>query len=106
MIPLRAVLGRLRRRRLDAAAARRNRDEAAHCFYCGARFDGRGATARTVDHRLARSQGGSDGLANLVFACRACNARKADQEESAFVASPWLVARRSAVADDVDGTGR
>lgn len=105
MIPLREVLARLRRRRLDAAAARRNRDEAARCFYCGVGFDAGGAAARTVDHRVARSRGGTDGLANLVFACRACNSRKADQAEEVFVASAWLAWRRRSVAGGADRAG-
>lgn len=98
MIRFHDVLARRRHRRRDAAAARRNRDEADRCFYCHVSFEGDGRATRTVDHRLARSRGGTDGLANLVFACRACNARKADQVEEVFAASGWLAARRLAVA--------
>jgi 5-methylcytosine-specific restriction endonuclease McrA len=84
----------MRRRWRDAAVARRNRARGTHCFYCGAAFTGAGALARTADHRLARSAGGTDGLANLVFACRSCNQRKADAPEAEFVASDWLRRRR------------
>jgi 5-methylcytosine-specific restriction endonuclease McrA len=74
-------------------AARRNRSRGTHCFYCGTAFEGEGRRARTVDHRLARSAGGSERLANLVFACRACNQRKADHAEGDFTGSAWLRAR-------------
>ena len=47
-----------------------------------------------MDHRLARSRGGTEGLVNVVFACRACNDRKADSDEADFVASEWLRRRR------------
>lgn len=87
----------LRRRWREERAARRNRARATHCFYCGAAFDGgeEGPLARTADHRVPRSAGGTDGLANLVFACRACNQRKANRSEDEFVASEWLAARRA-----------
>jgi hypothetical protein len=39
------------------------------CFYCA-------APARDVDHLLPWSRVGIDGLANLVLACRRCNADK------------------------------
>lgn len=97
----------LRARRTDAARARRNRDRADRCFYCDVAFDDDGPGARTVDHRLARARGGSDGLANLVFACRACNARKADQPEAVFSSSLWLAQRKRAGAPlhrDPDGS--
>lgn len=92
------LLVRWRAWRADARAARRNRSRARECFYCGVAFDGRGALERTVDHRLPRSRGGAEGLANLVFACRACNQRKADQLEADFVRSAWLAERRRQVA--------
>ena len=81
--------------------AARNRATATTCFYCGVRFHGHGAGPdhRTVDHRIPRSRGGSDGLANLVFACYACNQRKRDRPEDEFVASDWLARRRAEVAE-------
>lgn len=42
------------------------------CFYCGSRL----ATGNPVDHVLPWSRVGIDGLANLVLACRRCNADK------------------------------
>ena len=86
-------MGFLRRWR-DDAPARRNRAEGTTCFYCGVVFQGVGREARTVDHRLAKSRGGHDGLANVVFACRACNDRKADSLEEDFLGSDWLRRRR------------
>lgn len=87
-----------RRARRVAAA---NRAQASTCFYCGVAFTGTGAGPdhRTVDHRIPRSRGGSDGLANLVFACYACNQRKRDRPEDEFVASEWLARRRADVAE-------
>jgi 5-methylcytosine-specific restriction endonuclease McrA len=91
---LRRGLDAWRRRRADAAAARRNRDSGTHCFYCGAAFEEGGELARTVDHRVPRGRGGHDGLVNLVFSCHACNQRKADKPEAQFVSSEWLQQRR------------
>jgi 5-methylcytosine-specific restriction endonuclease McrA len=77
--------------------AARNRAAASVCFYCGVPFDGDGARRRTVDHRVPRAAGGTDGLANLVFACGACNQRKGNRTEEEFVASAWLADRRREV---------
>ena len=72
-----------------------NRAAAASCFYCGVVFTESGPDHRTVDHRLARSRGGTDTLRNMVFACYACNQRKRDRLEEEFLASEWLATRRS-----------
>lgn len=83
--------------------AAQNRANSANCFYCGIVFtDEAVSSQRTVDHRIARSKGGSDALSNLVFACYACNQRKRDLAEDDFVASEWLARRRSVVADGTD----
>jgi 5-methylcytosine-specific restriction endonuclease McrA len=92
----RAAFRAWRRERRVAAA---NRARASTCFYCGVAFSGTGPDHRTVDHRIPRSRGGSDGLANLVFACYACNQRKRDRPEDEFVASEWLARRRADVAE-------
>ena len=84
----------LRSRREDHRSARANRARGTHCFYCGQAFTDEPSTARTVDHRVPRSAGGTDGLVNLVFACFACNQRKADRSEHEFLASEWLSLRR------------
>lgn len=83
--------------------AAHNRSQSATCFYCGITFSDEPASSqRTVDHRTARSRGGSDALSNLVFACYACNQRKRDLDEQDFVASEWLARRRSVVTDGTD----
>ena len=67
-----------RRRRLFDAPTRQAvfiRDGFA-CQYCGARLS---MTTGTRDHVVPRSRGGADTLANVVAACRACNARKDDR---------------------------
>ena len=94
-------MGFLRRWREDRPA-RRNRAQAKTCFYCGVAFGGDGTTARTIDHRLPRSRGGSDRLVNLVFACRACNDRKADGAEADVLTSAWLRARQDEQAGPCD----
>lgn len=99
---LRAAVAAWRAQRRDDAPARRNRTNASHCFYCGVAFAETGAHQRTVDHRLPRSRAGSDRLVNLVFACRACNQRKADMQEAEFFSSAWLARRRR----ELDTSGR
>jgi antirestriction protein len=79
------LIAPIRRWRAETPA-RRNGSRVTHCFYCGAAFTGTGRRQRTIDHRYPRSHGGGDGLDNVVFACRACNERKADQSEDEFVA--------------------
>jgi 5-methylcytosine-specific restriction endonuclease McrA len=95
---LRQALQDVADRRRVHRAARRNRSDGRRCFYCAATFEPIGPLARTVDHRVPRAVGGTDGLANLVFACQACNQRKANQPEDDFVASAWLEQRRRDVA--------
>lgn len=87
----------LREQRRADAPARRNRSRGTHCFYCGVAFEATGRRQRTIDHRLPRSRGGVDRAVNLVFACLACNRRKADTSEEEFLASAWLQERRLAV---------
>lgn len=96
-----AARARWRARRIAAA----NRAAASTCFYCAVRFTPAGPDHRTVDHRVPRSRGGSDGLGNLVFACFACNQRKRDRAEEDFLASTWLANRREDVAEARLGDG-
>jgi 5-methylcytosine-specific restriction endonuclease McrA len=63
-------------------------------------FEPSGPDHRTVDHRVPKSRGGTDGLSNLVFACFTCNQRKRDRPEADFLVSPWLVGRRAEVASN------
>jgi 5-methylcytosine-specific restriction endonuclease McrA len=90
-------LAEYRERRRSDAPARRNRASATHCFYCRVPFAATGSRQRTIDHRLPRSQGGNSRLVNMVFACQACNQRKADRHEDEFLASAWLRERRQTV---------
>jgi 5-methylcytosine-specific restriction endonuclease McrA len=105
-VTLRSALQRWRDNRSDARAARRNRSDGTTCFYCGIGFGPEGSSQRTVDHRVPRAAGGTDGLINVVFACRACNERKADGTEAALRSSAWLARRRLEVADRPDGPPR
>jgi len=103
----RAARAALRAWRRARRVAARNRASATTCFYCGVRFagHGHGPDHRTVDHRIPRSRGGSEGLSNLVFACYSCNQRKRDRPEDDFMGSDWLARRRSDVADRSHPTG-
>lgn len=47
------------------------------CAYCGVHENAAGGEL-TVDHYRPRSAGGTDDLANLVYACHRCNHYKAD----------------------------
>jgi 5-methylcytosine-specific restriction endonuclease McrA len=95
---LRDVLATIRGVLRSDPEVRRNRATGTHCFYCAVEFSGDGDLARTVDHRVPRGAGGTDGLANMVFACRGCNQRKRDLPEETFVASGWLARRKQAVS--------
>jgi len=60
--------------------------QCAYCQACAIRLE--------IDHVHPRSRGGSNRVANLVIACRACNEAKADQPLEAFLASrPDLLGR-------------
>lgn len=63
--------------------------DGARCRYCGS------AKHPTIDHVVPKSRGGSDEPANLVVACRSCNARKGDRTpgEASMVILPILVRR-------------
>lgn len=97
---IRRLLAEARARRAADAEARANRDRGTHCYYCGVAFSDGAGSDRTVDHRIPKSRGGPDLLVNMVFACRACNERKADRDEASFVASAWLSERRRSLTGD------
>lgn len=50
------------------------------CCYCSAPLtpDGQGERAPTIEHRLPRSRGGTNGLENLALACWKCNNDRGD----------------------------
>jgi hypothetical protein len=56
-----------------------------HCVWCSLAFTRE--RRPTLEHLIPRSQQGSDGQANLLLACLACNAARGDQE-----ALTWLAA--------------
>lgn len=61
------------------------------CQYCGILCHPRRRMRpdkATIDHRIPRSQGGSNAMANLVTACWACNNRKGNLPASALFDSP------------------
>ena len=49
-----------------------NRLLASNCFYCGS------SERITIDHVIAIARGGTDGIGNLVPACKSCNSQKRD----------------------------
>lgn len=51
------------------------------CWYCGTPFAGSydGYCLMEIDHVIARSQGGSDDLDNLVPSCQECNLIKGNR---------------------------
>lgn len=55
------------------------------CRYCGC---GLGLGNMTLDHRMARVNGGIGEDSNLVPACARCNSKKGSQSEDEFVT--WL----------------
>jgi hypothetical protein len=48
------------------------------CLHCGTKLhvDAAGETDATIEHIVARTNGGTDALANLALACAACNMTK------------------------------
>lgn len=54
------------------------RHKGAVCVFCGAPAD-------TVDHKLARSNGGNNSQKNLVPACAACNQAKGSMDFDLFL---------------------
>lgn len=54
------------------------------CAYCGKALDGDDAT---VDHVIAKANGGTDDPDNLIAACRRCNGTKSDRQ---LYRMPWF----------------
>jgi 5-methylcytosine-specific restriction endonuclease McrA len=53
------------------------------CCYCGCRFDS--SVGLSLDHVVARENGGDNAATNLITACISCNSRKADTLIHEFV---------------------
>ena len=66
------------------------------CLYCGTRLviglDGEFESEASVEHILARSQGGTDDPENLAIACRPCNVEKGRRHDSKRAADPERIA--------------
>lgn len=56
------------------------------CFYCGENFQTEGAKDYHFDHYVSLADGGSDGLENIVCACKKCNMKKNSVNGSQFSA--------------------
>ena len=54
------------------------------CLYCLADLHGAAPADLTLDHLVARSDGGSNEAANLVTACRRCNSSRQDKPLGLF----------------------
>lgn len=57
------------------------------CLYCGCDLHGADPRDVTLDHLVARVDGGTNDESNLVTACRECNCSRQDKPVSRF-ASP------------------
>jgi hypothetical protein len=58
------------------------------CLYCGAHADElEGNNILTLDHVLARHNGGSNASDNLVTSCKSCNSSKAERSMRSFYQS-------------------
>ena len=66
------MTSRIARHRADAAAKQGGR-----CWYCNRRMGGAGLLECTAEHLLPRSEGGGDGVRNIVAACWYCNQERA-----------------------------
>lgn len=71
----------------ERRAAIYNRDEST-CLYCGKHEDElSGTNILTLDHVVARHNGGSNASDNLVTACKSCNSSKTDRSMRSFYAN-------------------
>jgi len=77
------------------------------CRYCGATAQTSGA-ALQLDHLTPRAAGGLDNPANLVVACRRCNAARQDRSLAAWIAyaTELGLALRVSTAAQVRGLAR
>ena len=66
------------------------------CFYCGVTFTETGKRARTLDHMIPLSRGGTNHKINLVLCCSRCNGLKGDQTVEEF--AEQAASRRAVIA--------
>jgi len=69
--------------RVDARLAIYLRDSF-RCLYCSRDLHGADPCDVTLDHVVAKIDGGSNAPSNLITACRACNSSRQDQSVSRF----------------------
>jgi 5-methylcytosine-specific restriction endonuclease McrA len=65
--------------RQEMYAALAKRDGGFRCYYCNRELLPKGRKSKrraTLDHRIPKSQGGTDDIGNLVLACYQCNQHK------------------------------
>lgn len=62
------------------------------CAYCRRRVaaDATGERRATIDHVVARKEGGADARANTVAACLGCNTRKGHGSFAELEVQPWF----------------
>lgn len=51
------------------------------CFYCGIELDDKN---RTIDHKIAKDNGGKNAIENLLPCCRSCNSSKHTKDIESF----------------------
>lgn len=76
------------------------------CGYCGVSEAQSGAEL-TYDHFRPQSQGGTDDVANLVYACHACNEFKGDywvEEEETRLLHPLTDDLKQHIVEEPSGT--
>lgn len=63
------------------------------CVYCGVGLtNDHGPNSRTVDHVIAKANGGEDTMDNCLSACRSCNSTKSTNDivRRAWINPSWL----------------
>lgn len=60
------------------------KDQGGKCCYCKRPFTKTGPTQMTIEHKLARMDGGSDKIENLAAACWHCNQHRGQQKNHAL----------------------
>ena len=61
-----------------------SKSQAGKCYYCRRPFTKTGPTQMTIEHKLARMDGGSDKVENLAVACWHCNQHRGRQKNMAL----------------------
>ena len=65
--------------------------DGSECWYCGKQLQTKTRAKKLptnychIEHKLARENGGTDDLSNLVLSCKHCNTRKSTQDYDQFI---------------------